>query len=110
DVLLLEKEPVLGGNCTFDQWEGVRMSNGGAFYTLSEKKLVDLFKEIGAEGLPVAGTDALVINGEPVTDFFRDGAAKLALPQNVRDDFRRSRDDLVKLFKTKKEKELDAIP
>ena len=36
DVILLEKEDVLGGNCILDEWEGVRMSTGGAFYTRSE--------------------------------------------------------------------------
>jgi oxygen-dependent protoporphyrinogen oxidase len=110
DLLLLEKEDLLGGNCILDEWEGVRMSTGGAFYTESEPELVELFKEIGAAGRPVVGGDSLVIHGEPHLDFFRDGAQKLPFPQKVRDDFRRSREDLLELIKAKPQEELDAIP
>lgn len=110
DVLLLEKEPRLGGNCVMDEWRGVRMSTAGAFYTESETELVALFKEIGAEGLMVQGGDSLTVNGVSVVDFFRDGAAKLPFPQKVRDDFRRSRDEMIKRYKSPRAKEeLDRV-
>ena len=95
DLLLLEKEAVFGGNCILEDWEGVRYSTGGAFYTESEKELVDFFAEIGAKGLKVEGGDSLVVNGQPTTQFFTDGATRLPFAQKVRDDFRRSREDLL---------------
>lgn len=108
DLLLLEKEDVFGGNCILDEWEGVRISTGGAFYTESEADLVALFKEIGAQGMPVVGGDSLVVNGEPTTQFFADGASRLPFPQKVRDDFRRSKDEIVALY-MKQGKALDAL-
>lgn len=107
DVLLLEKETRFGGNCVLDEWEGVRMSTGGAFYTTSETDLMAFFNEIGAEGLEVKGTDSLVIKGEPVVDFMRDGANRLPLPQKVRDDFKRSREELVKIYRKVPKAQLD---
>jgi Flavin containing amine oxidoreductase len=110
DLLLLEKEDALGGNCILDEWEGVRLSTGGAFYTESEGDLVSFFKEIGAEGMKVHGGDSLVVDGAPYTDFFGDGAQRLPFPQKARDDFQRARRDLLKLLRTRPEDELDRIP
>jgi hypothetical protein len=101
DLLLLEKEDAFGGNCILDEWNGVRLSTGGAFYTESEKELIDFFAELGIQGLKVTGGDSLVVNGQPTTDFFGDGADKLPFPQKARDDFKRSREELLKLYKTK---------
>jgi oxygen-dependent protoporphyrinogen oxidase len=110
DLLLLEKEDALGGNCILDEWEGVRMSTGGAFYTRSEERLFSFFEEIRAGGRKVVGGDSLVIDGVPYLDFFGDGAQRLPFPQKARDDFRRSRDEMLKLLKTKPAAELDAVP
>lgn len=110
DLLLLEKEERFGGNCVLDEWRGVRMSTGGAFYTRSEGSLVSLFDEIGAKGLKVEGGDTLVIHGQPTRDFFRAGADHLPLPKPVREDFKRSREDLLKRLEKSKPEELDAVP
>ena len=109
DLLLLEKEDVLGGNCILDEWEGVRMSTGGAFYTRSEKELFSFFEEIGAGGRKVVGGDSLVIDGVPYLDFFGDGSARLPFRQRVQDDFRRSRDEMLKLLKTKPADQLETV-
>ncbi|MBX7113558.1 MAG: FAD-dependent oxidoreductase [Myxococcaceae bacterium] len=109
DVLLLEKEPDTGGNCRFDEWRGVRMSTGGAYYNESETQVVKLLAEIGAQGTRVEGSDSLIIHGQPTVDIFRDGAQQLPFSQTVRDDFRRSREVCLKLVKTKKAAELDAL-
>jgi oxygen-dependent protoporphyrinogen oxidase len=109
DVLLLEKEPRFGGNCVLDEWQGVRMSTGGAFYTEAEAPLIALFKEAGIEGMPVTGGDSLVIDGVPTVDFFRDGAAQLPFSQKIRDDFRRSHDELSAMYKTRPPAELDGL-
>lgn len=110
DVVVLEKEQVLGGNCTLYEWEGVRMASGGAFYTESETKLVALLDEIGARGAKIEGTDSLIIEGEPVTDFFREGVSKLRLPTRVKDDLRRSYEEVVKIYEKRPKKALDAVP
>lgn len=109
ELLLLEKEHVLGGNCVIDEWQGVKLSTGGAFYTETEADLVALFDEIGARGSKVLGGDSLVVGGQAVTDFFRDGADRLPFPQNVRDDFKRSREDMLRLLRTKPAQELDRV-
>ncbi len=110
DVILLEKEPRFGGNCILDEWQGVRMSTGGAFYTESEDELVAFFKEIGAVGMPIQGADSLVIAGEPVVDIFGEGAKRLPFSQKVRDDFRRSREELIRRYKKKgSQKALDGL-
>ncbi|MBL9105932.1 MAG: FAD-dependent oxidoreductase [Myxococcales bacterium] len=109
DVLLLEKEATLGGNCTRDEWEGVRMATGAAFYSESEADIVALLREIGAEGTPVVGPDALIVRGEAYPDFFREGASRLPFSPRVRDDFKRSREALLKLYRTREEAELDAL-
>ncbi len=110
DVLLLEKEVGLGGNCTLDTWEGVTMSSGAAFYTASEPEVVALLAELGVKGLPVAGPDALIVAGEAFPDFLRGGADRLPFTQGVRDDFKRSRDELLALYEEREAKELDARP
>jgi phytoene dehydrogenase-like protein len=108
EVLLLEKEGQLGGNCTDDEWRGVRFSTGAAFFTEAERELVAFFAEIGAEARKVVGSDALVVDGEPTLDFFRDGADRLPFPARVRADFSRSREHCLGLLGSRSEDELDA--
>ena len=60
------------------------MSTGGAFYTESETELMALLQRDRRQGLKVKGGDSLVIKGEPVVDFFRDGANRLPLPAESR--------------------------
>src|SRR5262245_15769788 len=110
DLLLLEKEERFGGNCVLDEWRGVRLSTGGAFYTRSEGELVALFDEIGARGLKVEGGDSLVIHGQPTRDFFRSGADHLPLPKRVREDFKRSRAELLRRLDRSRPEELDSVP
>jgi oxygen-dependent protoporphyrinogen oxidase len=109
DLLLLEKEETLGGNCTLDEWQGVTMSTGAAFYTESETELVAFFAEIGARGRRLEGEDSLVVDGQPVTDFFRSGAERLPFPLQARDDFKRSREDMLKLLETRSPEQLDSL-
>lgn len=109
DLLVLEKEAAWGGNCILDEWQGVRLSTGGAFFTESERDVVGLFAEIGAKPMKVVGGDSLVIDGRPVRQFFMDGANELPFPQKVRDDFRRSRDDMLKLLGRRRPEDLDKV-
>jgi predicted NAD/FAD-dependent oxidoreductase len=109
DLLLLEKEESWGGNCILDEWQGVRLSTGGAFYTESEADIVALFAEIGARGMKVTGGDSLVVDGQPVTGFFQDGAQQLPFAQKVKDDFRRSREEMLKLLASRRPEDLDRV-
>lgn len=108
DVVLLEKEPHLGGNCSSDSWEGVRFSTGAAFYTEGDTELVELMREVGAPGQPIAGGDALIVRGEPFHDFMGDGARRLPFPLHVREAFQRSADHAQKLVRKRASRELDA--
>lgn len=90
DAILLEKESVLGGNCSSDSWEGVKFSTGAAFFTEGDTEMVELMRSIGAPGLPIVGGDALIVRGEAFHDFMGDGARRLPFPEPVRDAFRRS--------------------
>lgn len=107
NVLLLEKEERFGGSCRLDEWEGVKLSTGAAFYTESEPSVFEILDAIGTKGLRVSGGDVLVVNGQPYTDFLADGADRLPFPQKVRDDFKRSRPELLKVFRSTASEQLD---
>ena len=87
DVILLEREPHLGGNCSTGEWQDVRFSTGAAFFTEGDTELVELMKSVGAPGLPVQGGDALIVAGKPYFDFFGAGADALPFSPAVRRDF-----------------------
>ncbi|HKO48520.1 MAG TPA: FAD-dependent oxidoreductase [Polyangiaceae bacterium] len=87
ELILLEKEPQLGGNCSTGQWQGVPFSTGAAFFTEGDTELVELMKSVGAPGLPVQGGDALIVDGKPYFDFFGAGADHLPFSAAVRRDF-----------------------
>ena len=55
DVVLLEKEPHAGGNCSSDSWEGVSFASGAAFFTQGDREMVELMRSIGAPGRPPGG-------------------------------------------------------
>lgn len=107
DVLLLEKERTLGGNCTSDSWEGVKFSSGAAFFTEGDTEMVELMRSIGAPGQPIVGGDALIVHGEPYLDFMTDGARRLPFPDPVRDAFRRSSDAAARERQSGRSHELD---
>jgi hypothetical protein len=107
DIVLLEKEAHLGGNCTSDSWDGIAFSTGAAFYSEGDHELVELMKEVGAPGLPIQGGDSLIVRGEPFFDFFGDGARRLPFPERVREDFKRSTDTMADFHKHHSSSELD---
>jgi hypothetical protein len=107
EIVLLEKEAHLGGNCTTDSWNDVAFSTGAAFYSEGDSELVELMREVGAPGLPIQGGDSLIVRGEPFFDFFGDGARRLPFPERVRDDFRRSADMMAEFHAHRSSSELD---
>jgi protoporphyrinogen oxidase len=107
DVLLLEKESRLGGNCSSDAWHGIPFSTGAAFFTDGDTELVELMQRVGVPGVPVKGGDSLIVRGEPYFDFFGDGARRLPFSEAVRSDFRRSAELAEKMLRAKSSAELD---
>lgn len=107
DVVLLEKESRLGGNCSSDAWQGIPFSTGAAFFTSGDTELVELMQKVGVTSLPVAGGDALIVRGEPFFEFFGDGARRLPFSHDVRADFERSAEHAAKLLRTRGSAALD---
>lgn len=110
DAILLEKEDHLGGNCTSDSWQGITFSTGAAFFTSGDTALVELLRSIGAPPLPIAGGDALIVDGQPFFDFMGEGARRLPFTPSVRDAFRASAESAALLRRKSRESELDAQP
>jgi protoporphyrinogen oxidase len=110
DVMLLEKEDRLGGNCSTDHWQGVRFSTGAAFFTEGDTELVELMRSVGAPGLPVQGGDALIVGGQPYFDFFGGGAQRLPFSAKARDDFARSAELAKSMRRRLSTAQLDAQP
>jgi len=110
EVILLEKEPHLGGNCSTGEWQGVRFSTGAAFFTEGDTELVELMKSIGAPGLPVQGGDSLIVDGKPYFDFFGAGADALPFRAAVRRDFADSAQQAAELRRKHSSAELDIRP
>ena len=110
DVVLLEKEPHAGGNCSSDSWEGVKFSSGAAFFTEGDTEMVELMDSIGAPGQSIQGGDALIVDGQPYLDFMGDGAQRLPFAQHVRDAFRSSSEAAAKLRRSSTGFELEQQP
>jgi protoporphyrinogen oxidase len=110
EVILLEREAQPGGNCSSDEWQGVRFSTGAAFFTEGDSELVELMKSVGAPGLPVQGGDALIIDGKPYFDFFGAGAERLPFSAAVRRDFAASAEQAAELRRKQSSAELDQRP
>ncbi|HEY3256192.1 MAG TPA: FAD-dependent oxidoreductase [Polyangiaceae bacterium] len=110
ELILLEKEPHLGGNCSTGEWQGVPFSTGAAFFTEGDSELVELMSSVGAPGLPVQGGDALIIDGQPYFDFFGAGADRLPFSAAVRRDFADSAARAAELRHKHSSAELDRRP
>ncbi|HYQ15945.1 MAG TPA: FAD-dependent oxidoreductase, partial [Polyangiaceae bacterium] len=107
DVILLEKENRLGGNCSTDAWQGIPFSTGAAFFTDGDTELVELMERVGVPGRPVKGGDSLIVRGEPYFDFFGEGARRLPFSEAVRADFRRSAEHAEKMLRARSSADLD---
>ena len=107
EVILLEKESYLGGNCSTGQWQGVPFSTGAAFFTEGDTELVELMKSVGAPGLKVEGGDALIVDGKPYFDFFGAGADRLPFSAAVRRDFAASAEQAAELRRKHSSADLD---
>ncbi|MBI5238954.1 MAG: FAD-dependent oxidoreductase, partial [Elusimicrobia bacterium] len=114
DFLLLEKEPVVGGNCTSDEWEGLRFGTGAAWCSLFTPEVEKLFKRWKFKLLPIQGYDAVSFDGVWIDDFWTgrpDNPAldKLPYPESVKGGFRKFAADIQALDLAKEKDRLDQL-
>jgi len=108
DFLLLEKEPHWGGNSYEEEYNGALYSTGGAF--VDGEAAEELSNEIGLHQLPVDNWDGTIINGQFTPDTWGSGLDHLPYPRNVRDSFKRFRDNILQIDLEKRATELDNVP
>ena len=108
DFLLLEKEPHWGGNSYLEEFKGVAYATGGAFTEGEEMR--EFTSELGLPYLPIDNWDGTIVNGEFVADTWGEGLDRLPYPQNVRDNFKKFRDEMLRIDLEKRAAELDNVP
>lgn len=110
DFLLLEKEEHWGGNAYLEEYAGQAFATGTAYTSKKEAGVLALCKDLGIEPLPIACPDGLILNREFVPHAWRAGLDHLPYPGNVRDSFRKFKQDMLKVDLMKRLHELDAMP
>lgn len=109
DFLLLEKEPHWGGNSYLEEYNGVAYATGGAF--TEGEAMRDFTTGLGLPYLPIDNWDGTIVNGEFVADTWGAGLDRLPYPQNVRDGFKKFRDEMLKIdLLAKHAVEFDNVP
>jgi hypothetical protein len=107
--LLLEKEDHFGGNAFQEEYDGQPFATGSA-YAFRGDEGDHLAKEIGLTLLPIDNPDPTIVNKTFVPDTWKAGIDQLPYPKDVRESFRKFRDDLMKIKLREKMLELDAQP
>jgi monoamine oxidase len=110
DFLLLEKEEHWGGNAYLEEYGGQAFATGTAYTSKKEGAVIGLCRELGIEPLPIDCPDGLILNREFVPHAWREGLDHLPYPRDVRDSFRKFKQDMLKVDLMKRLHELDAIP
>ena len=110
DVVLLEKESIVGGNARIDSWNGIPYA-AGAISTAGNSPCMKLFAELGLQPQVIrrAGTKrSYIVNGKLYTDIWRDGLEDLhAAPTRRR--VMESRQQLLDLDLSARKIELDRV-
>jgi monoamine oxidase len=109
DFLLLEKEDHFGGNAYQEEFEGQPFATGSAFADKGDYG-DQLASEIGLKLLPVSNPDPTVVNKTFVPDTWRAGLDHLPYPKEVRESFRKFREDMLKIEVRDRLAELDSEP
>jgi monoamine oxidase len=111
DFLLLEKEEHWGGNAYLEEYAGQAFATGTAYTSKRESGVLQVCaRALGIEPLPIDCPDGLILNREFVPHAWREGLDHLPYPQNVRDSFRKFKQDMLKVDLMKRLHELDAMP
>jgi monoamine oxidase len=109
DWLLLEKEEHFGGNAYQEEYDGQPFATGSA-YAFRNDDGDHLAKEIGLNLLPVDNPDPTLVNQTFVPDTWKAGLDQLPYPKEVRESFKKFRDDMAKIKLRERMNELDAQP
>ena len=109
NFLLLEKEPHWGGNSYMEDFNGVGYATGGAFLEAGSESEA-LSRELGLQQLPINNWDGMILNQKFVPDCWGAGIDQLPYKPEVRDAFKKFRDELLKIDVPSRAKELDALP
>lgn len=109
DCLLLEKEPQFGGNALQEEFEGEIYGTGSAFSFRGDEG-DQLASEIGLQLPFVNMPDPTIVNKTFVPDTWKAGLDQLPYPKEVRESFKKFRDDMMKIKVLEKMAELDAQP
>jgi hypothetical protein len=109
DWLLLEKEDHFGGNAFQEEYDGQPFATGSA-YAFKGDYGDQLASEIGVKLPFVNNPDPTIVNKTFVPDTWKAGLEQLPYPKEVRDSFKKFRDDLMKIKVSEKMVELDALP
>jgi hypothetical protein len=109
DFLLLEKEDHFGGNAYQEEFEGQPFATGSAFADKGDYG-DQLSDEIGLKLLPVNNPDPTIVNKTFVPDTWKSGIDQLPYSKQVRESFRRFREDMLRVQVRGHLAELDSEP
>lgn len=109
DWLLLEKEAQFGGNALQEEFEGQIYGTGSA-YAYRGDEGDQLATEIGLKMPLVNMPDPTIVNKTYVPDTWKTGLDQLPYTKEVRESFKKFRDDMMKIKVREKMAELDAQP
>ena len=109
DWLLLEKEPQFGGNALQEEFRGQVYGTGSA-YAYHGDEGDQLASEIGLKLPFVNMPDPTIVNKAYIPDTWKTGLGQLPYPKEVRESFKKFRDDMMKINVSEKMAELDAQP
>jgi len=110
DVVLIEKEPVVGGNARTDTWQGIPYA-AGAITTAGNSPCMKLYDELGLQPQPMrraGGARPYVVGGKVYRDIWQDGLDDLVTP-SVRRRVLESRQMLLDLNLAARKAELDRM-
>jgi len=107
--LLLEKEDHFGGNAYQEEYDGAIFATGSA-YAEKDDYGDQLCKEMGLTLPLVNCPDPTIVNKTFVPDTWITGLDQLPYTKEVRDSFKKFRDDVSKIKVTERMNELDALP
>jgi monoamine oxidase len=109
DWLLLEKEEHFGGNAYQEEYEGQPFATGSA-YAYRGDHGDQLAAELGLKLPLVNNPDPTIVNGSFVPDTWKAGLDHLPYSKEVRDSFKKFRNDMMKIKVDDRIAELDAQP
>jgi monoamine oxidase len=109
DFLLLEKEDHFGGNAYQEEYEGQPFATGSAFAYKGDYG-DQLSSEMGLKLLPVNNPDPTIVNNTFVPDTWKSGIDHLPYPKDVRESFRKFREEIRKINLRERVAELDSEP